>query len=137
LWWHFLVYFNANKCNALHHWIEHVKISRMVLFQLWKWSLWHFYCKIIIEVPKITKMDAFSLLQSETSIFHDEQTSFMSFLGADKARTMWQSSPKSTILPSKQKSDATKTHTNTQNKERPAHSKFKFQIQIAQKAHAR
>jgi hypothetical protein len=78
-------------------------------------------------------MDAFSLFQSETSLFNDEQTSFMSFLGADKARTMWQSSPKSTILPSKQKSDATKTHTDSQNKERPTHSNFKFQIQIARK----
>jgi hypothetical protein len=38
LWCHFLVYFNTNKHNALRHWIEHVKTSRTVLFQLWKWS---------------------------------------------------------------------------------------------------
>jgi hypothetical protein len=31
---HFLDFFNTNKCNALHHWIDHVKISRMVIFQL-------------------------------------------------------------------------------------------------------
>ena len=36
LWRHFLVYFNTNKRNALHHWIEHVNISRTVFFQLWK-----------------------------------------------------------------------------------------------------
>jgi hypothetical protein len=30
-------------------------------------------------VPKITKMDAFSLFQSKTPIFHDEDTPFMPF----------------------------------------------------------
>jgi hypothetical protein len=44
-------------------------------------------------------MDAFSLFQSETSIFNDEETSFTSFPGAKKARTMLQLPPKYTMTP--------------------------------------
>jgi hypothetical protein len=87
-------------------------------------------------VPKITKMDAFSLFQSKTPLFHDEATPFTSFTAGLKARTVRLQSPKSKP-PSSKKSDATNTHTHTdsQNKERPTHSKFKFQLQIAQKTH--
>jgi hypothetical protein len=87
-----------------------------------------------LDVPKITKIDAFSLFQSETSIFHDERASSTSFPVTKKARTVLLQSPKSTILPSKSKKRRDK-HTANQNKERPTHSKFKFQIQIAQKTH--
>jgi hypothetical protein len=87
-----------------------------------------------VDVQKITKMDAFFLFQSETPLFHHERVSSTLFPGAEKARTVRLQSPKSTILPSKNKKGEatnTHTHTNTQNKERLRHSKFKFQIQIA------
>jgi hypothetical protein len=67
-----------------------------------------------MDGPKITKMDSFSLFQSETSIFHDEETSFMSFPGADKARMVRLQSPKFTILPSKKAMTDKHTHTHTQ-----------------------
>jgi hypothetical protein len=87
-----------------------------------------------MDVPKITKMDAFSLFQSKTSIFHDEETSFMPFPGAKKARTVRLQSPKFIMVTNKTKKltpRQTQTHTDRQNKERPTYSKFKFQIQIA------
>jgi hypothetical protein len=93
------------------------------------------YSKIIIEVPKITKMDAFSLFQSKTSLFHDERASFTLFTAGLKQLMKQQHSPKSKPPSSKQKQWPTNTHTDNQNKERPTHSKFKFQIQIARKTH--
>jgi hypothetical protein len=49
------------------------------------------------------KKDASSLFQSQTSIFHDEEPSFTPSPGAKKARTMLQSSPKSTMVTKKTK----------------------------------
>jgi hypothetical protein len=88
-----------------------------------------------LVVPKSPKRDAFSLFQSKTSIFHDEETPFTSFPGANKARMKLLQSPKFSTMVKNKKSDdrQTHTHTNIQNKEQPTHSKFKFQIQIAQK----
>jgi hypothetical protein len=89
-----------------------------------------------MEGPKSPKRDSFFSIQSWTSVFHDERASFTLFPGAKKARTVRLQSPKSTILPSKNKKATRQTHTHTQtpkNKERPTHSKFKFQIQITQK----
>jgi hypothetical protein len=92
-----------------------------------------FFCKIIIEVPKITKMDAFSLFQSETSIFHDEETPFTLFTAGLKRLMKQQSSPKFTMVTNKKRRDK-HTHTHRQPKKgATTHSKFKFQIQIAQK----
>jgi hypothetical protein len=90
-------------------------------------------CKIITDVPKITKRDPFFSFQSKMSIFHDERASFTLFPGTKKARTVRLQPQKSTILPSKNKRRHRDKHTNTQNKERPEHSKFKFKIQIARK----
>jgi hypothetical protein len=56
------------------------------------------YCKIITDVPKITKMDAFSLFQSGISIFQDEEISFTLFTAGLKRLMKHQLSPKSTIL---------------------------------------
>jgi hypothetical protein len=56
-----------------------------------------------LHVPKITKMDAFSLIQSQTSIFHDERASSASFPSAKKARTMRPQSPKFTMVTNKAK----------------------------------
>ena len=55
----FLIYFNTKPCHSLHHWIEHVKISRTVLFCLWKWSLYCFLCKIIFWSAKNHKKTPF------------------------------------------------------------------------------
>jgi hypothetical protein len=73
-----------------------------------------FYCKIITDVPKITKRDAFSLFQSETFIFHDEEIPFTSFPGAKKGKK------DAAVLSKvhhgaiqKQKGEATNTHTHT------------------------
>jgi hypothetical protein len=66
----------------------------------------------MIEVPKITKMDAFSLFQSKTSIFHDERASSMSFPCKKKGRRMLQLSPKfSTMVTNKKDDTATNTQT--------------------------
>jgi hypothetical protein len=64
-----------------------------------------------MDVPKITKKDPFSLFQSKTSIFHDEETSFTPFPSAKKARTVWLQSPKS-----KPPSSETKKTTDKQTK---------------------
>jgi hypothetical protein len=86
----------------------------------------------MIEVPKITKMDAFSLFQSKTSIFHDERASSMSFPCEKEGEKDAAVLSKVQHHGDKQKRRGDKhTHTNIQNKERPTHSKFKFQIQIA------
>jgi hypothetical protein len=128
--WHFLVYFYTKSHHTLRHWIEHVNISRMVLFQLWKWSLWCCIVQNHLDVPKITKRDSFFSIQSWTSIFHDEKTSFMPFPGAKKARMMLLSSPKSTSSPSKTKK-ATDTQTKKQTHWYAKISKFKkFKISI-------
>jgi hypothetical protein len=87
-------------------------------------------CKIIIEVPKITKMDAFSLFQSETSLFHDERASFTSFTAGLKRLMKQQHSPKSKPPSSKTKSDATDTQT-TEIRSDQHIQNSKFQIQIA------
>jgi hypothetical protein len=39
-----------------------VKSSRTVLFQLWKWCLWHFLLQNHLDVPKITKKRCFLLV---------------------------------------------------------------------------
>jgi hypothetical protein len=66
-------------------------------------------------VPKITKMDAFFLFQSETSIFHDEEPSFTPSPGAKKARTVLQLSPKfSTMVKNKKDDRQTNKKTNSQ-----------------------
>jgi hypothetical protein len=53
------------------------------------------------------KRDAFTLFQSETSIFHDEETSSTSFPDAKKARMVLQQSPKSKPPSSKTKKTMT------------------------------
>jgi hypothetical protein len=53
------------------------------------------------------KRDAFTLFQSETSIFHDEETSSISFPDAKKARMVLQQSPKSKPPSSKTKKTMT------------------------------
>jgi hypothetical protein len=58
-------------------------------------------------------MDAFSLFQSKTSIFHDEETSSTSFPDAKKARMVLQQSPKSTSSPSKTKKTDKQTRNQT------------------------
>jgi hypothetical protein len=88
--------------------------------------------KSSLNVPKSQKRDAFSLFQSQTSIFHDEEPSFTPFPGEKKARRMLQLSPKFTMTPPSNKRVTRQSgHTDNKNKERPTHSKFKFQIQIA------
>jgi hypothetical protein len=64
-------------------------------------------------MPKITKMDAFSLFQSKTPLFHDEETPFTLFTARLKRLMKQQLSPKPTILPSKTKRRGDK-HTHTQ-----------------------
>jgi hypothetical protein len=88
-----------------------------------------------MEVPKIMKRDPF--FQSKTSIFHDEETPFTSFPGANKARMKLLQSPKSTMVTNKTKVMTDKhTHTQTAKIRSDQHiQKFKFQIQIAQSAH--
>jgi hypothetical protein len=52
---------------------------------------------------KITKMDAFSLFQSQTSIFNDKRESFTLFPGAKKARAVQLKYPKFTMVTNKTK----------------------------------
>jgi hypothetical protein len=81
-------------------------------------------------VPKITKRDPFFSFQSATPLFHDERASFTLFPGAKKARTVRLQSPKSTILPSKNKKlTPRQTHTQTVKIRSDLHiqnSKFRF-----------
>jgi hypothetical protein len=83
-------------------------------------------------VPKITKMDAFSLFQSETSIFHDERASCASFPGAKKARMVRLQSPKFTMVMKKTKA-MTDKHTDKHPKY-GASNTFKFQISDSNRA---
>jgi hypothetical protein len=90
-----------------------------------------------MEVRKITKRDAFSLFQSETPLFHDEEPSFTLFTGAKKARTVAAVVSKVHHGDEENKRRHRDKDTDSQNKERQTHSKFKFQIQIARKTHTR
>jgi hypothetical protein len=85
-----------------------------------------------MDVPKITKRDSFSLSQSRTSIFHDEETPFTLFTAGLKRLMKQQSSPKSTILPSKNKRRRDK-HTHKHPK-KGATSTFKIQISDSNRA---
>jgi hypothetical protein len=64
-------------------------------------------------VPKITKIDALSLFQSMTSIFHDEEPPFTQYTAGLKARMMLQCSAKFTMVPSKNKKATRQTHRQT------------------------
>jgi hypothetical protein len=124
--WHFLDFLKKNKGNALRHWIEHVKNSRTALFGFGKDVRSIFYCKIIMDVPKITKMDAFFLFQSKTSIFHDEETSCASFPGAKKARMMQQHSPNSILTIKTKKTTDKQTKNQTHWYAKSQNSKIQF-----------
>jgi hypothetical protein len=71
-------------------------------------------------------MDAFSLLQSETPIFHDEEPPFTQFTAGLKARSMLLQSPKSMSQTKTKDDTATNTHTN--NQKNGASNTFKIQI---------
>jgi hypothetical protein len=77
-------------------------------------------------MPKITKMDAFSLFQSKTSIFYDEETSSTSFTAGLKQLIKQQLSPKSTILPSKSKKRRDKQTLKIRSDQHIQNSNFRF-----------
>ena len=103
----FLDSFNNKKQNTLHHWIEHVNISRTVLFSALEMVFVVLKCAKSSLKCQNHKKDAFSLFQSHTSVFHDEETSSTSFTAGLKWLIKQQLSPKSTILPSKSKKQKT------------------------------
>jgi hypothetical protein len=76
-----------------------------------------------LDVPKITKKDPFSLFQSKTSIFHDEETSFTPFPSTKKARTVWLQSPKSKPPSSNKKDEATEQKTKLTGMQKSQNSK--------------
>jgi hypothetical protein len=83
----------------------------MVLFSLENDVCSVQYCKIITDVPKITKIDAFSLFQSGISIFQDEETPFTLFTAGLKRLMKQQLSPKFSTTVTNKKDEATNTQT--------------------------
>jgi hypothetical protein len=81
-------------------------------------------CKIIIDMPKITKMDAFSLLQSET--FISMMKNLHSHSLQPKVRTMLQCSAKFTMVPSKNKKRRDKQTSKIRSVQYIQNSNFRF-----------
>ena len=57
---HFLVYFNASKYNALHHWIEHAKMSTVL-----KKVFLVFYCEKSSSCAKNPKNGCFLFVSKQ------------------------------------------------------------------------